>query len=306
MNIDRRSLLTGMAGTALLGLPKPTLAATTTSIGDFQVDSVSDGNLVLPGAMFFEGHPIAEVDKILAPLNMSKTQVEPPCNVTLVRHEGRVILFDAGSGDGFMPTAGTLVDSLDAIGIAPDDVTHVVFTHGHPDHLWGVLDDFDDPVFTEAEHMIGQVEWDYWTDPNTVNTIGDTRASFAVGAARRLDAVADRMTFFKDGAEVLPGIMAHATVGHTPGHMSFEVRSGSDALLIGGDAIGNNHIAFARPKWASGSDQDPDLAAITRARLLDMLSHDKTPLLGFHLPDGGIGRVEKKGDEYQFVSEEIQ
>ena len=73
------------------------------------------------------------------------------------------------------------------------------------------------------------------------------------------------MTFFGDGDEVLPGIKSHASFGHTPGHMSFEVRSGTDALLVGGDAIGNHHIAFARPDWASGSDQDPSLAATTRS-----------------------------------------
>lgn len=305
MDIDRRLLLAGIGGAAFLGLPKPSRATTSFTLGAFDITSVSDGNLVLPGAMFFDGHPEAEVESILTPLNLSKTQVEPPCNVTLLRHEDRVILFDAGSGDGFMPSAGDLVDSLDAVGVAPEDVTHLVFTHGHPDHLWGVLDDFDDPVFTEAEHMIGQTEWDYWTDPNTVDTIGDLRASFAVGAARRLEAVADRMTFFKDGEEVLPGIMAHASFGHTPGHMSFEIRSGNEALLVGGDAIGNHHIAFARPEWASGSDQDPALAAKTRARLLDKLSHEKIALLGFHLPEGGIGHVEKADTNYRFVTEDM-
>lgn len=305
MIIDRRLLLAGLGGFALSGLPCVSLAATSAKVGDIEVISVSDGSLILPGSMFFDGLPKEELDSILAPLNISKDQVEPPCNVTLLRHEDRVVLFDAGSGDGFMPSAGALVDSLDAVGVTPDDVTHLVFTHGHPDHLWGVLDDFDDPVFTKAEHMIGQTEWDYWTDPDTVNTIGDARASFAVGAARRLEIIEDRMTFFRTGEEVLPGIMAHATFGHTPGHMSFEVRSGTDALLVGGDAIGNHHIAFARPDWASGSDQDAELGAITRARLLDKLAHEKITLLGFHLPDGGVGRVERKDSGYRFISESL-
>ncbi|SFR32354.1 MBL fold metallo-hydrolase [Litoreibacter janthinus] len=305
MTIDRRQLLAGMGGAAILGLPLRSPAATSATIGTHEVLSVSDGNLVLPGAFFFDGLPQDEVDSILTPLNISKNQLEPPCNVTLVRHENRVILFDAGSGDGFMPSAGDLVDSLDAVGVAPEDVTHLVFTHGHPDHLWGVLDDFDDPVFADAEHMIGQTEWTYWTDPNTVSTIGDARAAFAVGAARRLEIIAERMTFFDDGEEILPGIMAHASFGHTPGHMAFEVRSGSNALLIGGDAIGNHHIAFARPDWASGSDQDPDLAAKTRARLLDKLVNEDIALLGFHLPDGGVGRVERKDSSYRFVAEDL-
>lgn len=305
MSIDRRLLLAGFGGVALTGFPRPTLAATSATVGDFEVLSVSDGNLELPGAFFFEHLPQDEVSDILTPLNLGMDKLEPPCNVTLLRHADRTVLFDAGSGDSFMSTAGDLLTSLEALNVAPEDITHVVFTHAHPDHLWGVLDDFDDPLFSEAEHMIGQVEWDYWRDPNTVNTIGDARASFAVGAARRLEVIEDRVSFFNDGQEILPGIMAHASFGHTPGHMSFEIRSGSEALLVGGDAIGNHHIAFARPDWASGSDQDPELAAKTRARLLDKLAHEKTTLLGFHLPDGGVGHVERKDSGYRFVSEEM-
>ncbi|EPX77024.1 MBL fold metallo-hydrolase [Litoreibacter arenae] len=305
MNIDRRLLLAGLGSVAVSGLPRRSFAATSVTIGDYEILSVSDGNLVLPGAFYFDGLPEQELNSILTPLGVPKDQVEPPCNVTLLRHEDRVVLFDAGSGDGFMPSAGALLDSLDAVGVAPEDVTHLVLTHGHPDHLWGVLDDFDDPVFTEAEHMIGQTEWDYWTDTDTVNTIGEDRASFAVGAARRLEAIEDRISFFGDADEILPGIMAHASFGHTPGHMSFEIRSGSDALLVGGDAIGNHHIAFARPDWASGSDQNPEMAAEVRTRLLDKLSNENIALLGFHLPDGGVGRVERKDSAYRFVSEDI-
>jgi len=213
----------------------------------------------------------------------------------------RTVLFDAGSGSGFMESAGQLPDSLDALGVAPEDITHVVFTHAHPDHIWGVLDDFDDPVFPDAEYIIGQTEWDYWRDPDTVNTIDQARTSFAVGAARRLEAIEDNIRLIRDGEEVLPGIMAHASFGHTPGHMSFEIRSGSDAVLVGGDAIGNHHIGFAHPDWESGSDQDAQAGAVTRARLLDQLATDKMALLGFHLPDGGLGRVERKGGAYRFA-----
>jgi len=258
---------------------------------------------VLPGSFFFRGRPHGQLAAILAEANVSPDELRPPCNITLYRDAERTVLFDAGAGSGFMPSAGVLLDNLDAVGVTPEDVTHVVFTHAHPDHLWGVLDDFDDPMFPDAEYMMGRAEWNYWRDPNTASTIGEARASFAVGAARRLEVIEERCTLFDDGEEILPGIMAQASFGHTPGHMSFEVRSGHESVLIAGDAIGNHHVAFARPDWGSGADQDAETGAKTRQRLLDKLAHERITLVGFHLPGGGIGRVERKDGAYRFVPE---
>jgi glyoxylase-like metal-dependent hydrolase (beta-lactamase superfamily II) len=288
----------------LLGLA-PLYAETRVDVGGKEVISLSDGNLVLPGSMFFEGLPKAELEPILTEYGISRDELRPPCNLTLLRDEDRLIMFDTGSGAHFMPSAGQILQSLETVGVTPEDITHVVFTHAHPDHLWGVLDDFDDIVFPQAQHMIAQSEWAYWTDPNTVNAIGELRKTFAVGAERRLAQIAEHLTFFQDGEEVLPGVMAHETHGHTPGHTSFEVRDGTSALMIGGDAIVNHHVAFARPEWPSGSDQDPEMGAITRARLLDKLVADDIALLGFHLPDGGLGRVERSEGGYRFLPQEV-
>ncbi|UWR34904.1 MBL fold metallo-hydrolase [Sulfitobacter sp. W027] len=303
MQINRRMVLAGMGGAALAHGPLRAFATTSAQIGDYEFVSVSDGNLVLPRSFFFDGLPQEDLAQALAPFDLPLDQLEPPCNLTLLRDAERVVLFDAGSGPAFMPSAGVLLDSLEAVGVAPEAVTDVIFTHGHPDHLWGVLDDFDDLVFPNASYHMGQVEWDYWRDPATVDTIGAARAAFAAGAARRLEAIEDRVSHFSDGEEVLPGITAQASFGHTPGHMSFVV-GGSEALMIGGDAIGNHHLAFARPGWASGSDQDPELGAQTRERLLDRLSHEQMLLMGFHLPNGGLGRVERDGDSYRFLGTE--
>ena len=301
MTLSRRTFLQGAAALPVLGA-MPRLATANMALGSATLTTVSDGSLMLPGSFIFDPMPKDELAPILAQYGQDSERLTPECNLALYRDGTNTVLFDVGSGPDFMPTAGTIVDSLDAIGLAPEDITHVLFTHAHPDHIWGLLDDFDEPLFYEASYMMGRAEWDYWWNPETVNTIGDARAAFAVGAKRRMEAIEDAVMLFDDGDEVLPGIAALSTPGHTPGHMAFEVRQGTEAALIVGDAIGNHHVAFAKPGWESGSDQDGITAAATRQMLLDRLSKEQMALVGFHLPDGGMGRAEKEGSAYRFVS----
>ncbi|MBL4916504.1 MBL fold metallo-hydrolase [Szabonella alba] len=300
MFLTRRTFLTrSTALAATTALPGRLWAGTTLTMGDIRIDTLSDGNLVLPGGFVLDGAP-DEATEVLASLGVPTDRFEPPCNLTLLRDGTNTVLFDAGSGPDFMPSAGKILEALEAAGLGPEEITHVIFTHAHPDHIWGLLDDFDEPVFPEADYMIGQAEYDYWTDPDTVNTIGEARMTFAVGAERRLAAIADRTAFLTDGQEALPGITARLTPGHTPGHMSFVIGAGSDAVMVLGDAIGNPHLAFARPEWPSGSDQDPETGRATRKALFDQIMAEDMPVIGFHLPEGGIGRVERADDGFRF------
>ena len=289
------------AGAAML--PQTVWATASMTIGTMQIDTLSDGHLTLPPAMTFGENPSADLGQVLQDFGINPTEtLTPDCNVTLIRDGDRTILVDVGAGPDFMASAGKIADAFEVLGVSPDDITHVIFTHAHPDHLWGLRDDFDDPVFPNATYLIGKAEWDYWINPTTVDTIDTGRTTFAVGAKRRLDSIEDNITFFNDGEEILPNIAARATFGHTPGHMALHVGSGTDSVMILGDCIGNHHVAFARPDWASGSDQDPDMGIKTRALLLDQLAAEQMHIIGFHLPTPGIGRAEKKGDSYVFIA----
>jgi glyoxylase-like metal-dependent hydrolase (beta-lactamase superfamily II) len=300
MSLPRRRLLQSAAVVPLaLMLPRLTMAEL--QLGSATLTTVSDGTLVLPGDFIFGPMPQDELAPILQEFGVSRDRLTPECNLTLYRDGTHTVLFDAGSGPDFMPSAGKLLGSLGAIGLTPGDVTHVVMTHAHPDHIWGLLDDFDEPLFHAATHMMGRAEWDYWWNPETVNEIGEDRAPFAVGARRRMEAIEDAVEFFDDGDEILPGIAALSSPGHTPGHMSFEVRQGGAATLVVGDAIVNDHIAFRKPGWPSGSDQDVDTAILSRKMILDRLANEDLTMIGFHLPGGGIGRAERLGDGYRFV-----
>ncbi|WP_369758137.1 MULTISPECIES: MBL fold metallo-hydrolase [unclassified Falsihalocynthiibacter] len=305
MRFPRRNFLAGGAALTAGGALGLQVGSTHAQVafGDVKIDVVSDGNLTLPGSFIFEPMSKEKLLPILEKYGQSFEVLTPPCNVTLMRHGDRTVLFDVGSGPDFSPNSGILINSLEALEVAPEDVTDIIFTHAHPDHLWGLLDDFDDPLFPEASYMIGKTEWDYWMNPNTIDEIGEARTSFAVGAKRRLEMIEDQIEFFAAGDEIMTGVMARSTFGHTPGHTAFEVRQGSESLMILGDCIGNDHIAFAKPAWNSGSDQDQETAAATRITLLDQLANEKTRVIGYHLSGNGIGYVDKVSDGYVFVPE---
>ena len=109
-------------------------------------------------------------------------------------------------------------------------------------------------------------------------------------------------TLTSRGRPDAPGVIARGTFGHSPGHMAFELRDGSESLMVVGDSLGNHHVAFAKPDWITGSDQDGAMAAQTRVGLLDQITDGQMRIAGFHLP-GGLGHVERRDDGYRFVAE---
>lgn len=302
-NAPRRTLLKGGLSAGLLAaLPVPVLTRKVFAAADSEILVLSDGHLVLPLSYSFPMNTAEELAPLVADVGENPTRLEPACNVTLFRSGDRLVLFDVGAGAHFMPTAGKLSDSLAEAGIDPAEVTDVVFTHGHPDHLWGLVDDFDEEVFTEAAYHMNRAEFDYWTDPDTLNSIGEERKTFAVGAASRLERISEKINLFEAGAEVVAGIESVPTYGHTPGHTSLVIHQGSAATMVTGDAVTHAKISFAHPDWLSGSDQNPERAIETRKALLDRLAADDMAIIGYHLPDPGEGRVERDGTAYRFVA----
>lgn len=269
--------------------------------GNHEITVLSDGHLSLPRSMVARGGTEAETEAALKAAGQTGDRLISPTNVTLIRSGGELIMVDAGAGKNFMDTAGKLPASLQAAGVDPTKVTKVVYTHAHPDHIWGTLDDLDEANFPNAAHWIAEAEWNFWMGADVLSKLPEDRHAFAAGAKRQLSGVKDKIKTFKPGADIAPGIRAIDTSGHTQGHISLEIVAGKDALIVLGDALTHPVISFAHPQWRPASDHEPDRAIATRTKLLDRVVADKSRVIGYHLPFPGLGMVEKSAGAYRYV-----
>ena len=138
-------------------------------------------------------------------------------------------------------------------------ITHVVFTHAHPDHLWGTIDDFNELRFPNARYVVAEAEWNFWTDADLIRRMPEAMHGFVVGAQRNLARIKDRVKTVKGGDEIVTGVRVLDTAGHTPGHISLEV-AGGDGLIVVGDVVPHTTVSFAHPGWRFGFDAIPELA----------------------------------------------
>lgn len=310
--LSRRTLLTGATAAALSPAVAPTTPVHAKSVvighpfqiklGAMTLTVLSDGALQLPIPIMLPATPPAEIASLLQAAGQPPDTLTNQLNVVLVDTGTERLLIDAGAGTEFLPGLGKLEQALAAALIAPDSITKVVFTHAHPDHLWGVIDPLTEgTAFEKAQHLMTAIERDTWLQPDIESRLADPFKSIAAGTQRRLKAIAERLTTVKAGDEIAPGVRLVDTAGHTPGHVSVLVGAGADQLLIGSDVLVQPVISFAAPDWRWGPDMDHDRAVASRRRTLDQLATDRVRLLGYHLPWPGLGHVERKDTAYRFV-----
>jgi glyoxylase-like metal-dependent hydrolase (beta-lactamase superfamily II) len=274
-------------------------------IGEIDVLVVSDGVLPLPTAML--GH---NADPAVRAAWMSDMYLPPDAfdwalNVVVVRSGGRTILVDAGLGsdpDLHLPRAGQVVKRLEAAGIDLAEVTDVVLTHMHMDHVGGLLvDGVKERLRPDLQIHVSAAEVKFWEAPDFshVSMPPGFPDALRATAKRFVEEYGSQLRTFDQEHEVAPGVVVHRTGGHTPGHSVVRLASGADRLTFAGDLVFT--VGFDHPDWFNGFEHDPEESARIRLRLLRDLAATGELLVATHLPFPSIGRVAVAGDAFRWV-----
>src|SRR5580698_9617395 len=227
---------------------------------DFEIAIVSDGYITVPiDIVAPDGSPEERNDILTRTGNLKAGLVESKTNIPIIRKGADLIMVDVGSGDKYQPSDGLLSANLMTSGIDAEAITKVVFTHAHPDHIWGTLTADGGLRFPNATYYVGAAEWDFWMDPEYLVNMPAALHDFAKGSQRDLSAIKERVVMLRPGDDVVTGLRAFDTAGHTPGHLSFEL-GGGEGLLIAVDVANNEVVSFEHPDWPFGYDTIPDLA----------------------------------------------
>lgn len=288
----------------MLGVPKSKFHCF--KLGGFEVTILYDGaaSIAGPYPAFGADQFEEDVHELMAKNHLPLKRFELPYTPVLINTGDAVVLFDAGNDLSRLPVGGHLIESLRLAGYTPEMIDVVVITHCHPDHVGGLIRN-GAAVFSNARYVCGEDEYNFWS--TTKNLSGNP------GIARRVRVMRDNVmplapktTFIKNNGDVLPGIRAIPSPGHTPGHLAYHVESEGNRLLVWGDAIVHFVVSFQRPDWPLASDMDKEVAAKSRRMLLGLAAADNIPVTGYHLPFPALGFVEPFGEAFRFVPASYQ
>lgn len=311
-------MLAGLSATAMLAA-KPSFAKAPMlhtqapafyrfNIGGFEATALSDGPLHLgePQSNVFAGVGKEDFTKALADNFLPTDNVKLEQNVLLVNTGERLVMFDTGTGWQKLmgPDTGRLLANLKAAGIDPKDIDAIAVTHAHPDHCWGLLGENGAVNFPNAQIYMAQADFDFWTDEAKLSV--DAIKAFVDGTRKQLLPNRERIVFFKDGQEFLPGIQAMAAPGHTVGHTVFMITSQGKTLCNAGDIAHHHILAPERPRLEFAYDTDGRQAVASRLKVFDMLAAQRIPLLAYHFPWPGLGHLAKRGDAYRYYPTPMQ
>jgi glyoxylase-like metal-dependent hydrolase (beta-lactamase superfamily II) len=321
MELTRRHALAGAAAGAAAPL-LPTMPAGAAApiadkqapsyyrykVGDILVTVVSDGkNVFRLEDSFVTNAKKEEVGAALEKAYMPRDMMTIYFAPLVINTGGKLVVLDTGNGPAAKANSkganGLFADNFVAAGFDPKAVDMVVISHFHGDHVNGLVTADGAPAFPNAEVLVPATEWKFWMDEGEMSRApaGRMQALFKNNRSIFEASLKKKVTPYEWGKEVAPGLLAVETIGHTPGHTSYVLSSGSGKVFFQSDVTNNPNPFATHPEWHAFFDQDGDMAEKTRRKVYDMVVAERLQVQGFHYPFPGLGNVEKDGNGYRVI-----
>ena len=269
---------------------------------------ISDGYGPIPVSILAVNASEAELAQVLN-ANFMQPVIQITTNMLVVDTGRERILIDTGFGEKLGPTFGSfpgLEANLRRAGITPESIDLVVTSHGHLDHIGGLVTKSGALAFPKAQFVFVDTEWNYWTGSRYESEVNnssmpDPFKKGTISAAREnLPAVADRSRFVKQGGEITSGVHYIAAPGHSPSHASILLTSGKEQFVYMGDIAHNPVTSLQHTDWTPVFDYEPAQAIKSRKAILDRVATDRVMVMGCHFPFPGIGHVVRHDTAYHW------
>jgi glyoxylase-like metal-dependent hydrolase (beta-lactamase superfamily II) len=276
-------------------------------VGTIEVTVVTDG---VNKFRFADDHVAnksrEEINAALAAAYYEKDMMTTPYNPVVVNTGAKLVVIDTGTSEANFATskgtAGQFQANLKAAGIDRNAVDAVLISHFHGDHINGLLAPDNKLAFPNAEVLVPAAEWKYFMDDGEMSRAPGGRMQTVFKNLRRVfDALGRKVTPYEPNTEVVSGITAVATPGHTPGHNSHIIASGAGKVYVQADVTHVPFLFARNPSWHAFYDQDGKIAEETRRKVYDMLAAERMMVQGFHYPFPGLAYVEKSGTGYREI-----
>lgn len=278
------------------------------NLGELEITIISDGYQIMKPA-----HPIfgpttkPEIIKELLQQNFRQTeQVNLSINIMLVKKQNQLILIDSGLGSE-ESTAGYLQQSLIFAGFKSTDITDIIITHCHLDHIAGLVNHKKDLAFPNATIYLAETEYDFWTSskPDFSKSFLQNNPALISKMVSKindlLNIIKPKLKLTKQDAVLFECIRLISAPGHTPGHTLLDIFSHDEKILHIADLIHSDVLLFTHPEWGFLFDTDFDLAITTRKNMLEILEKSKVLIFAYHLPWPGLGHVNCDHSAFKWI-----
>ena len=260
--------------------------------GEYELFILSDGsNLVKePFPLMAPNHTKDEFNQALNETFLNQQPIAFSLNVLLIKYKQQIILFDTGNGLEKNEHVGKLIQQLEAIGISTNDITDIIITHAHGDHIGGLILPDGNLTFKNAKYFISRTEFDYWLRSNNDQTISI------------LNKIKPKIIFIKGKEVLFKNIKIEEVPGHTPGQLAFTITDKENTLEIKHIAdVVHSPLLIRYPEFGIKYDTNFHEAVTTRMKVLDEAYQKKQLIFATHLPWPGIGYIDKKDERYLWI-----